>query len=191
MLTDEDLTRELGIAFREATQDLTYAGRRRPQAATPIVLSTTAFAGAAAVGAIALAGTFGTPSTSAGVAAPRSGHQDASTSPTPHHGHLVTRQMRLAGMTLTYSYSDGQPDPVIATMVRGGLPDGVTAVSVDRTDVKVWAGVDPQTGDNAVFVQVADGDLAGKTYALLSPTWTQAQLIDLFENPVPVPMVTE
>jgi hypothetical protein len=76
-------------------------------------------------------------------------------------------------------------------MVRGGLPDGVTAVSVDRTDVKVWAGVDPQTGDNAVFVQVADGDLAGKTYALLSPTWTQAQLIDLFENPVPVPMVSE
>ena len=41
MLTDDDLTRELGAAFRAQTNDLTYSGRRRPRrtavVAVPVV----------------------------------------------------------------------------------------------------------------------------------------------------------
>jgi hypothetical protein len=42
MLTDDDLTRELGEAFKAATADLTYTGRTQPSRRVMVVLPATA-----------------------------------------------------------------------------------------------------------------------------------------------------
>jgi hypothetical protein len=85
----------------------------------------------------------------------------------------------------------GEPAPVFATTVVGGLPDGVTPVELTRTDAKAWSGTDPKTGYKALYIELSSGEWAGKTYALMTPNGTDVQLIDLVEKPAPVPMVDD
>jgi hypothetical protein len=191
MLTDDDLTRQLSAAFRADTQDLVYAGRRRPPAAMAVTLSTTAAAGVAAaavVGAVALTDGSGSPNThgrhvtSAITSGPTKAH---------HHGGQVSQTLELAGFSITYSYPAGSPNPVIARAIKGGLPQSAQPLSLDRPDAHAWSGTDPMTGDTAVYVKLdRPGDL-GAIFALESSTWTVDQLRNLLQNPVPVPAVTD
>jgi hypothetical protein len=196
MLTDDDLTRELGAAFRTATENLTYSGRTRPPsrmtAALPAVGVAAVLAGVAVAGvnasghhhavAAAKPAAVGTPT----VGISRSHHPAAGTKP-----RLVTRTMKLAGYTLSFQSADGAPDPVIAKIDFGGLPAGVQAITLTGTDAQGWIGTDPANGDNALYLKVPT-DSGSRLFALESATWTHQQLINLFEAPEPsaVPAVS-
>jgi hypothetical protein len=190
MLTDDDLTRELGAAFRDVTADLTYRGRTSPRmrsTAVPV----------AAAGGLLVAGAV--------VAGSLSGGSSRSDLMVQHAGppivmpgsvakpHLVTESVQLAGFTMTYQVAKGAPDPVVATIITGGLPSGVREIATPGTKAKAWVGKDPKSGDNALYVK-APTRFHGRIFALLSPSWSQHQLIHLFRSgtrgkPVAVPEV--
>jgi hypothetical protein len=190
MLTDDDLTRSLGSAFHDATEGLTYTGRTRPPRQ---VLSTVL--PAVAAGAVL---------TAAAVAAVETSHPStpsvgASVRPTPHHPSptaarhpakktLVTRKVRLAGFTITYQAAAGSPIQLYAEVGFSSVPASATPVTTTNPNAKTWIGTQPKTGDNALYIQFTDAD-SGQLYALVSPTWTQQQLIKAFESPMAVPEV--
>jgi hypothetical protein len=187
MLTDDDLTRELGAAFRAETHALSYTGRRRPRRtavmAVPVAAVTVAIA-AVAVNATLGSGTTTPPSPA--VAVPSSGPSTPAAAPRP-----VTAKFRFAGYTFTYQRAQGQTAPIVASMEPGPVPDGFTPVSAPN-GAKAWVGKDPQNGDNAIYVQIADRN-GGQLFSLHSPVWTQDELVDFFHHGTPetVPLVKE
>lgn len=188
MLTDDDLTRELGGAFRAETDDLRYAGRVPTPRTGPglaVPLATTAVA-ASVLGAVWIAGT---PAEAPAPPGP------PSAAPTPNGGlapRVVTDTIEVAGYSFTYRHAagDGLADDLYAVLDPGAVPDAATPVKAPE-GVRAWVGTDPESGDTALWVEAPtrnEGDL----FALLSPTWSADQLVDLFHNgrPQTVPAVT-
>jgi hypothetical protein len=194
MLTDDDLARELGAAFRAATTDLTYTGRTRPprQAAPAVTAAVTAVAVAAVTaGTISVAGhhhpaasPVAVGPTAASRTAGPAAARPSTAPPTP-----VTETITLAGFTITYQHTAGQPDPVIAELAVGGLPAGVREVHLTGTRARAWVGKDPRSGDNALYVRAPTRNHK-RLFVLLSATWTQKQLIGLLVHPRAVPLVS-
>ena len=171
MLTDDELARELGATFHAATGNITYAGRRRPPRSTAAVALPIA-AGAVAIAAAVLTATAESPADDT-LAAPADA---AVASPT-----MINESVSLAGLTLRYERPAGLPDPLrVDSDVR--VPDDATPVPrAEGARGAAWVGVDPESGDNAVYLQspVRNG---GKTFAILSATWSQDQLVDVLNN---------
>lgn len=190
MLTDEELTRELGAAFRSGTCDLTYSGRRRPRRSAVVAVPVAGVGLALTAVAITAALNAGSSPTPTGAIAGGSTAPGAAVS-TAARPRLVTEKISLAGYTLHYTATAGSQPPVYATSEPGPVPDGFTPVSAPN-GAKAWIGKDPATGDNALFVQIADRN-GGNLFALHSEVWTQQQLVDMFHNgtPATVPMVKE
>jgi hypothetical protein len=194
MLTDDDLTRELGAAFRAATTDLTYTGRtrppRRPAPAVTAAVTTVAIA-AVTAGAVSVA-SHPHPADGPGAAGPTAAAPTAGTAaarpsaapPTP-----VTETMTLAGFTISYQHTAGAPDPVIAELAVGGLPAGVREVHLTGTRARAWVGRDPRSGDNALYLRAPTRN-GGRLFVLLSATWSQKRLIGLVAHPRAVPLVS-
>jgi streptogramin lyase len=174
MLTDEDLTRELGAAFRTETEKLTYAGRTKPQRSRVVLVPMAAVV--TAIAALAISLTLNdSPAKAPAVAGPAH-----SAAPTP--AKTVNAKISLAGFTFAYQRTAGELAPVYATMEPGPVPDGFTPIATTGgTDAKAWVGKDPRSGDNAIYVKIADRN-GGQLFALHSPVWTQDQLVDMFHN---------
>jgi hypothetical protein len=192
-LTDDDLTRELGEAFRTATTDLTYRGRTRPPRRVPVALPVAAVAATMAVVAVgAVHATDNHHPVGARTAIAPANRRPTGVHPSVARTHrLVTKTLTLAGFTITFQHAAGAPDPVFAELDVASLPAGASPVALSGTEAKAWVGTDPQTGDNAVYVKVPTRN-GGRLFAVLSATWSQDQLVDLLKapNPTPVPAVS-
>ena len=185
MLTDDELTTELGAAFRAGTTEVTYRGRRRPRrtavVAVPVAAVTVAIA-ALAVGA-ATAGHDPVPAPAVAIGTPTSPASSAAPA-------LVTDTIELAGYTVTYERRAGEQPPLYATM-DSALPDGAKEISAPA-GAQAWVGTDPRTGDNTLWVKAPTRN-NGKLFALHSSAWSQEQLVDLFHHGshVAVPLVED
>jgi hypothetical protein len=178
MLTDDDLTRELRAAFRGATADLNYTGRTRPPRAMSVVLPTVATAATLAAVAVGVGATGGHhPPAARSVVGPVVAPSAGTTT------KLVTKTIKLAGFTLTYQSAAGAPSPLYWKVGFGKIPAEAREVHVTGTKARVWAGKDPSTGHNALYVKTPTRD-GGTLFALYSPTWSEHQLIALFKHRV-------
>ncbi|GAW48755.1 MULTISPECIES: hypothetical protein [unclassified Nocardioides] len=192
MLTDDDLTRQLGSAFREEAGDLEYAGRvptlRRTGAVALPIAATAAVAGVLVAVAATNADDPVGPGTT--IAGPSSG---TGTSPgaaaTPR---LVTDTIEIAGYTYTYQHAVGEQlaDDLYAVMNPGEVPADARPLDAPAP-ARAWVGTDPTSGDTALWVEAPTRN-GGHLFALLSPTWTTDQLADLFHHGEPrqVPAIT-
>jgi hypothetical protein len=179
MLTDDELSRELGTAFHAAAGDLTYTGRRQPPRRTVAVALPIA-AGTVAIAAAVFTTTAGspTPGTQAATSTPAAPADGAAVaSPT-----MISDDISLAGLTLRYERPAGSPDPLRVDHDVDRVPDNATPVPLaEGATGKAWVGVDPASGDNAIYLQ-SPARNGGETFAMLSSTWTQDQLVDLLLN---------
>jgi hypothetical protein len=176
MLTDDQLSRDLGDAFRAASEGVTYTGRRQPPRSTaPVALSI----GAAAV---VVAGAIGVVIATDEQAAPPAGAAPAAVPEPPRA--MVGDSISLAGVTLRYEREVGSPDPLRERLDVDAPPDDATPVPLPGTEAQAWVGVDPESGDNALYLQAPTRN-GGRLFALLSPTWTQDQLVELLRNGTP------
>jgi hypothetical protein len=197
VLTDDDLTRELGAAFRAATADLSYTGRTRPPRRAAVALPATAAAVAVtAVAAGVIGGVIGMavrPATAPAESGPTTAGPATAGPATAHSPaakpSLVTETVTLAGFRITYQRTAGRPSPVIAELVVGGLPPGAREVHLTGTRTRAWAGRDPRSGDNALYLR-APARTGGRLFVLLSATWSQKRLIGLVAHPRAVPLVS-
>lgn len=187
MLTDDDLTRELGGAFRAETDELRYAGRVPTPRTGPglaVPLATTAVA-AAVLGAVWAATPADAP-TPPPAAVPTTGPTGG---PAPR---LVTDTIEVAGYSFTYRHAVGDElaDDLYGVMNPGAVPDDATPIAAPE-GAQAWVGTDPASGDTALWVEAPTRN-EGNLFALMSPTWTEAQLTDLFHNgrPQTVPAIT-
>lgn len=178
MLTDDDLTRQLGTAFRETTEDLTYAGRvptpRRPAYVLAVPAAATVAAAAVLVATGGLA--------SDDVPSPPQAATTAPGSAQPPGAVVVTDEIEVAGFTLQYTRAAGEPDP-IRLVTDTEVPGDARSLAVDGS-AQAWIGTDPASGDAALWLQspVRNG---GRLFAVESSVWTQDQLLDLFHNGSP------
>ena len=185
MLTDEDLTRQLSAGFRDTTDHLSYAGkvpapRSIPRLAVPI--------GATVAAAAVLTVVAATATNDSSAPTPPNAF-----GPVPHvKPHLVSSTIHVAGYTYTYRHAAGQPlvDDIYAVTNPGSVPDDATPIDAPAP-AKAWVGTDPDSGDQALWVDAPTRN-DGRLFALLSPTWTTEQLADLFHNgrPQAVPAIT-
>lgn len=183
MLTDDDLTRELGGAFRAETDDLRYAGRVPTPRTGPglaVPLGTTAVA-AAVLGAVWAATPADAP------APPPTAVPHGRPAP-----RIVTDTIEVAGYSFTYRHAVGDElaDDLYGVMNPGAVPDDATPIAAPE-GVRAWVGTDPGSGDTALWVEAPTRN-EGKLFALMSPTWSAAELTDLFHNgrPQTVPAIT-
>ena len=174
MLTDEELTRELSDAFREATAGLEYAGRV-PTPRRVSVLAVPAAIGTAAAVAVVAGSLGGTPGQEG--PAPTTPAPSAAASPQPR---LVTDTVTFAGYTFSFHKRAGDPDPVRAEMAPRGLPDGVRRIAIDPP-ARAWIGRDPESGDAALYLQAPTRN-QGRMFVLLSSVWDQRQLVHLLRT---------
>ena len=187
MLTDDDLSRQLGGAFRESTEDVTYAGRvpTPRSAATTIGVPLASTAAVVAALAVVWASAPDTDDATPPTAAPSATPAPTPDAPAPK---LVTEKIEVAGFTFSYRHAAGETraDDLYADG-HVTVPDDATPIEAPE-GVKAWLGKDPESGDNAVYVKAPTRN-GGVVFALLSPTWTTDQLADLFHNgdPRPVP----
>ncbi|MFL6062337.1 MAG: hypothetical protein ACJ72E_13980, partial [Marmoricola sp.] len=110
MLTDDDLTRELGAAFRSGTRDLTYTGRRTPRRIAPVAVPATAVA--LAVGALAVNGALGSRAADP-TPAPSAHGAPTSSSAAPAFSadaRTVTEKLDLAGFRFAYEVRSTDED---------------------------------------------------------------------------------
>jgi hypothetical protein len=191
MLTDDELTRSLGRAFQEATEGLTYTGRTRPPRQVLSTVLPAVATGAVLTGAAVGVMQTSHPSTPAVGASVRSAphHSSSTAAPHPAKNTLVTRKVRLAGLTIAYQAAAGSPVQLYAEVGFSSVPESATPVTTTNPNAKTWIGTQLSTGDNALYVQFEDGNIH-QLYALVSPTWTQQQLINAFESPMAVPEVS-
>jgi hypothetical protein len=178
MLTDDDLTRQLGSAFREEAGDLEYAGRmptlRRTSAVALPIAATVAVTGVLVAVAASNADDPVGPGTTAG---PSTG---TSTSPgAPTKPRLVTDTITIAGYTYTYKHAVGEQlaNDLYAVLNPGEVPADAKPIDA-AAPAQAWVAAPTRNG--------------GHLFALLSPTWTADQLADLFHNGQPrqVPAIT-
>lgn len=178
MLTDDDLTRELGGAFRAETDGLRYAGRVPTPRTGPglaVPLATTAVA-AAVLGAVMVGAPADAPAPPS--AAPTG-------TPTPPAPRLVTDTIEVAGYSFTYRHAAGEPraDDLYALMDPGEVPAGAELIEAPE-GVRAWVGTEPTSGDHAVWVEAPTRN-GGRLFAVLSPTWSLEEMTDLFYNGEP------
>ena len=187
MLTDDDLSRQLSGAFRAAAHDLTYAGRV-PAPRSPITTIGVPLASSAAVVAALAVVWASSPDTEVGTPPGADGPTTAATRPSAPK--VVTEKVEVAGFTFSYRHAagDSRADDLYGDM-HVTVPDDATPIEAPE-GVKAWVGVDPDSGDHAIYVDAPTRN-GGQVFALLSPTWTEDQLVDLFRNgrPRPVPAV--
>jgi hypothetical protein len=177
MLTDDDLTRELGEAFRSATTDLTYNGRTAPRRPAAIVVPVVAVGGVLAAGVGIAAGSGGGSHSSARPSVAIS----TSAQPQPAGHRASAETMTLAAFTARYVQAAEGKFPIVAEVVKDGLPSGVRELATPGTAARAWIGKDPRSGDNALYVKAPTRE-GGRLFALLSPSWTKHQLIYLFRH---------
>lgn len=157
MFTDEQFTRSLGDAFRDATAELSYD---RPAPVPPRVSLATAprlLAGAAAAGAVVVAATaVPTHVASRGHHAGTPGIAFS-----PRAGKVVTRTFTLAGFTMTYRQAaDAQQlqGQFVAAVPSGAEPVEPPVAALDGATVAEYVGVDPTSGYNAAYVVFTNRD---------------------------------
>jgi hypothetical protein len=173
MLTDDELTHEIGATFQAVTHDLTYTGRRRPPRSRVLVAVPIA-AAAAVLAGVAVVVTSGVEPTSTGA-------QAAPTSPVAAPTAMISESIELAGFTFRYERPVGSPDPLRAEFHVDRLPENATPVPLDASTAQAWVGVDPASGDNAIYIKSGARN-GGELFALLSSSWSQDQLVDLLKN---------
>lgn len=184
MLTDDDLTRQLGAAFDAETDGMTYDGavprpRTRPVWARPGLIALPA-AGAVAA-AVLVVGSLDDPT-------PPAGPESSTAQPAPSTDaatatvDTVTEEVQLAGMTFTYERSPGEEsvdDQFLRVYDPGQLPEWAQPVELESgASAKVWVGQDPSTGDVSMFVD-SPGRWEGRLTGLASPTITVEQMTSL------------
>lgn len=179
MLTDDDLTRQLGTAFRGATDDLQYGGRvptpRRPAYVLAVPAAATVAAAAVLVASGGLASDDDRVPPQAATSAP--GSPDAAPSTT-----ILTDRIEVAGFTLRYTRAAGEPDP-IRLVTDTEVPSDARSLEVDGP-AKAWIGTDPASGDPALWL-LSPVRNEGRLFAIESSVWTQDQLLDLFHHGSP------
>jgi hypothetical protein len=172
MLTDDQLTHELADAFRATTDGMAYDGRvprgpRTPMYVAPIV----AVAGAAALAVVATSGGGAKPAVvHAGTGAPPTAMKPSS------RVELVTREIRLAGYTMSYTEPSAD-HPMVATVITS-VPASAGSVQGDDPTTQYWIGVDPSTGWETGYVVAADGFKA----AIGSADATRDELLAMFQS---------
>lgn len=175
MLTDDDLTRQLEHAFRHDSADVSYAGRVPTARRTPSAgwLAVPAVATAAALVVVGasdeatsppMPGAGGSPSASA-------------------HPRLVTSEIHVAGYTFTYRHAAGEDlaDDLYADLSPAPRPDDASPMAGAPAGVQAWVGTDQATGHHALWIKAPTRN-EGNLFELLSPTWTEDQLMRLFLN---------
>ncbi|MBZ5739119.1 hypothetical protein [Nocardioides mangrovi] len=174
MLTDDDLTHQLGSAFRSSSADLRYAGEVPTARRTPSTgwLAVPAVATAAAL--VVVGSTDDAPSP----AAPEAG---GSPSATAHAPRMVTSEIHVAGYTFTYRHAAGTEvaDDLYADLSPAPVPDDASPVKGAPAEVEAYVGTDPATGNHALWVKAPTRN-GGNLFALESPSWTEDQLTQLF-----------
>ena len=181
MLTDDDLTRQLGSAFRGATDDLAYAGRVPTPRRPAYVLAVPAAATVAAAAVLVVAGT----ELGDGPAAPEAGSTH-SVAPGTAGTPVVTDRIEVAGFTFSYRHvaGDERADDLYGVMhPGGGVPEDARPIEAPE-GIRAWVGTYGEAGDNAVFVEAPTRN-GGQLFAIASPTWSPDQLVDLFYNGSP------
>ncbi len=180
MLTDDDLTRQLGAAYREDAADLSYdratpRARTRPAWARPGLVALPAAAAVAA--AVLVGGSVDAPSTT-GTPGPTAAPVQPS-APTSSGRATVTDEITLAGMTFTVERGSdvvAVDDQFLRVYDPGQLPDWAEPVALEAgASAKVWVGTDPGSGSTVLLVQSPErwgGELTG----LASPTITVEEM---------------
>jgi hypothetical protein len=183
MLTDDDLTRQLGGAFRESTDDLAYAGR----VPAPYGLATTVgvplASTAAVVAALAVvwASSPDTEDTAPPAAGPATATSPATTpAPTPE---LVTDTIEVAGFTFAYRHAADEPvADVLHVFVPDGVPDDARPVEVPAP-AKAWVGTDPRSGEVAIYLK-APTRFDGRLFGISSPSLDEDQMVTFLHTGV-------
>jgi hypothetical protein len=185
MLTDDQLARELTGAFHAETDRMAFDGRvpkgpRTPMYVAPVV----ALAGGVTLAVIATSGSQ----------APRQmqvhGGPAIVVTTAPHVGptqvKLVTRKIRLAGFTASYTQPD-TADPLVARVVSA-VPSPAESVQGDDPAVNYWVAQDPATGGYWGYGVLADGEV----FSVGSPDATRDEIVALFQTATAraVPLVT-
>ena len=174
MLTDEELTTRLRVAFHETATDLSYAGRVPRVRRTGGLAATSALAAAAAL-ALAPAA-LERDQVSRPQAVP-------STRPTATPGHQAVRTLRLGNLRFVYASADG---------IRGRLyfvlgPDFGVPPDAEKADIDaaggadVWFAKDPGQGDPQVYVKAKGSSMV---YGIFGEGWSREQLTFLLQHPV-------
>lgn len=187
-MNDDQLTRDLGAAFRDATSDLTYGGRvPTPHRSPLLVVPVTAAAAIAVLVPVALHDDpASAPSAGPGTVAPFSTSPATTRTTSAAPPTVLTEKVRLAGFTVRYHRSAGEQGPLVARTVAE-LPDDATPVDLsdmDAVPAKAWTGTEPTTGDAAIFVKVSTR-FEGELFDLSGPGWTKDQLIAVFKGGEP------
>jgi hypothetical protein len=187
MLTDDQLTTQLRAAFRDATDDLRYAGRV-PTPRNPYAVAVPAAASVAVVAT--LAGVWATSGPDEPVRTPQAHPSQAA-------HRMITSTIHVAGYTFSYRHAAGVEgdDDLRAVTNPGAAPADAKPVDPPAgaiDGVRAWVGTDPASGDNAIWVQSPSRN-DGRVFALMSSSWSQDELVDLFRSgsPRPVPAVTQ
>jgi hypothetical protein len=184
MLTDDQLTRELADVFHATTHGLAYDGRVPKGPRTPMyVAPAVAVVGAAALAVVATSG-----GDRPGQMQVHSGLQPYVAGPqhTAHpHLKLVTRKIRLAGFTMSYT-EPSVDHPMVATVITS-VPASAESVQGDDATTQYWIGVDPSTGWETGYVVTADGF----KMSIGSADATRDELLAMFQGAEPqmVPLV--
>jgi hypothetical protein len=185
MLTDDDLTRQLGGAFRDATADLEYGGRVPAPRTTAATIGVPLASTAAVVAALAVvwASSPDTEDTAPPSADGPSASAAPSTAAPAHAAELVTDTIEVAGFTFSYRHAPGQPAAeVIHVFVPDGLPDGVRPVDVPEPS-KAWVGTDPRSGEVAIYLK-APSRFDGRLFGVSSPSLSEDQMITFLHTGV-------
>lgn len=174
MLTDDDLTRQLGAAFRGVTDDLAYTGQAPTPRSRGAVLGVPLVATAATV--TTLAGVWlAAPDTGSQPAPPSAGPATASPIPEPSEPELVTETFEVAGYTFRAQHAPGTPvADVLHIAVLAEVPAGARPVEVEPPS-KAWVGTDPESGDAVMYLQ-APSRLDGRILGVSLPGYTEAQM---------------
>lgn len=188
MLTDDDLTRQLGAAFRAETDDMTYDGavpkpRTRPAWARPGLIALPAVGAVAA--AVLVVGSIDDPTPPATrdvtTAAPSAGPATADgTGGETGATDSVTEEIELAGMTFTVRHqADDTSMGLLAQYPLDELPAWAEPVELESgASAKVWVGVDPATG-RATMIVDSPVRWGGRLTGLASPDLSLEQMIEV------------
>jgi hypothetical protein len=181
MLTDDDLTRQLGAAFEDDTRDKTYGGavprvRTRPAWVAP---GWVALPAAGAVAAAVLV--FGSIGDTAPPAAPDAGATTAAPSQATTTDGTVSEEIQLAGMTFTVRHQAGDDFSMemLAVYAVDQVPAWAEPVELESgASAKVWVGQAPDGGRVSMFVE-SPVRWGGKLTGLASPDLSVEQMIEV------------
>jgi hypothetical protein len=184
VLTDDDLTRQLGAAFHAETDDMTYDGavpksRTRPVWARPGLIALPAVGAVAA--AVLVFGSINDPTPPASPAAPTAAPSADVATGTATADGAVTEELELAGMTFTVTREQAEDfsDDLLAEYPLDALPAWAEPVELESgASAKVWVGVDPGTGRANLIVE-SPVRYEGRLTGLASPNLSVEQMIEV------------